>query len=137
VPVVQAQYNQPYGASGRRRMAPQTQEPQKKPEPLTADEMVDAQMPRITEALALNDFEQAVLKSILTKYVQQRIEVQILNLGPEKTREAFEKINLNQDEELKASLPEDKYDALIEYQKNGGKKVKSRKKKKKKNKNKS
>ncbi len=128
---MEAQYN---GAMGRRRIVPQSQEPQKKPEPMTADEIVAAEMPKITEALSLNDFEQAILKSILTKYVQQRVEVQILNLPPEKMREAFEKINRNQDEELKASLPQDKYDALVEYQKNGGKKVKSKKRKKKKDK---
>jgi hypothetical protein len=134
VPVLQAQYNRNYGATGRRRLAPQSQEPQKKAEPMTADEMVAAEMPNITKALALNDFEQAVLKAILTNFVQQRIEVQILNLGPEKSREAYENINRKQDEELKASLPADKYEALVEYQQNGGKKVKSKKKKKKKNK---
>jgi FPC/CPF motif-containing protein YcgG len=94
--------------------------------------MVAAEMPKLTKAMDLNEFEQAVVTSILTKYVQQRIEAQILDLGPEKTREAFENIARNQDEELKASLPEEKYEALINYQKNGGKKVKSKKKKKKK-----
>jgi hypothetical protein len=134
IPVLQAQYST-YGSTGRRRpIAPQSQEPREKPEPMTADEMVAAEMPNITEALALNDFEQAVLKAILTKYVQQRIEVQILNLGPEKTHEAYENINRKQDDEFKASLPADKYEALVEYQQNGGKKVKSKRKKKKKNK---
>jgi hypothetical protein len=131
IPVLQAQYGSPYGATGRRRIVPQTQEPREKAEPMTADEMVAAEMPKLTKALSLTDFEQAVITTILTKYVQQRIEVQILNLSPEKTLEAYEKINLNQDEEFKASLPEDKYEALVEYQKNGGKKVKSKKKKKK------
>jgi len=134
VPDIQAQYNRTYGATGRRRsIAPQSQEPREKAAPMTADEMVAAEMPNITEAISLNDFEQAVLTAILTKYVQQRIEVQILNLSPEKTREAYENINRKQDEELKASLPEEKYDALVEYQQNGGKKVKSKKRKKKKN----
>ncbi len=133
-PVLNAQYNQYQRNTGRRRTIPQAQEPVKKAEPLTADEMVAVQMPKITEALSLNDFEQAVLTSILTKYVQQRIELQILNLSPEKTREARENIDRKQDEEFKASLPEEKYDALIEYQQNGGKKVKSKKRKKKKNK---
>lgn len=132
VPVLQAQYNNTYGATGRRRIAPQSQEPREKVEPMTADERVAAEMPNITKALSLNDFEQAVLTAILTKYVQQRIEIQILNLSPEKTHEAYENINRKQDEEFKASLPEDKYEALIEYQQNGGKKVKSKKKKKKK-----
>lgn len=134
VPVLQAQYST-NGSTGRRRpIAPRSQEPIEKAEPMTADQMVAAEMPKITEALALNDFEQAVLTAILTKYVQQRIEVQILNLGPEKTHEAYENINRKQDEEFKASLPAEKYDALIEYQQNGGKKVKSKRKKKKKNK---
>ncbi len=91
-------------------------------------------MPKIREAIEFSEFEAAVLRSILTKYVQQRIEVQILNLGPEKTREAFETINLNQEEELKASLPEEKYNALKEYRDNGGKRPKEKKRKKKKNK---
>ncbi len=131
VPVAQAQYDRNYGATGRRRIVPQAQVPREKPEPMTADEMVAAEMPKITEALDLNDFEQAILTSILTKYVQQRIEVQILELSPEKSREAYENINTNQDLELKSSLPEDKYEALLEYRKNGGKKAKSKKKKKK------
>lgn len=135
VPVLQAQYGPTYGATGRRRsIAPQAQEPQQKPEPMTAEQMVDAEMPNIVEAIDLSDFEQAILRSILTKYVQQRIEVQILNLDPVKAREAYENIHLKQDEEFKASLPEDKYEALVKYQENGGKKVKSKKKRKKKNK---
>ena len=134
VPVLQAQYNNPYGVNSRRRIAPQAQEPREKAEPMTADELVAAEMPKLTKALSLSDFEQAVLTAILTKYVQQRIEVQILNLSPEKTLEAYENINQKQDEEFKASLPQDKYEALVEYQQNGGKKVKPKKKKKKKNK---
>ncbi len=94
--------------------------------------MVAAEMPNIIKVIDLNEFEQAILTTILTKYVQQRIEAQILNLGPEKTREVFENINIKQDEELKISLPEEKYNALLEYRENGGKKVKSKKKNKKK-----
>jgi hypothetical protein len=126
---LEAQINSRYGPMGRRRMASQVQEAPEKAQPMTAEELVDAEMPKITEAIDLNEFEQAVVRSILTKYVQQRIEVQILNLGPEKTREAFESIKINQDEELRASLPEDKFLALEEYRENGGKKSKKKKKK--------
>ncbi|NER11148.1 hypothetical protein SAMN06265375_104136 [Muriicola jejuensis] len=134
IPSLEAQIDPRYGNMGRRRITPQTQQAPEKAEPMTAEEMVEAEMPKIQEAIELSDFEEAVLRSILTKYVQQRIEVQILNLGPDKTREAFEDINIKQDEELKASLPEDKYLALKEYRENGGKKPKEKKKKKKKNK---
>jgi hypothetical protein len=37
-----------------------------------------------------------------------------------------------QEEELKAGLPEEKYNALLDYQENGFKKAKKKKKKKKK-----
>lgn len=134
MPELEAQYR--YGANGRRRsVVPQTQtEPQKKADPLTAEEMVANEMPKITEAIGLNDFEQAVVSSILTKYVQQRIELQILDLGPEKTREAYENMRIKQEEELKAGLPEEKFNALLDYQENGFKKVKKKKKRKKKDK---
>ncbi|MBT8307852.1 MAG: hypothetical protein KJN85_13005, partial [Maribacter sp.] len=60
---------------GRGRSAiPQAQTPQKEPENLTADEIVDNEMPAIAEAIELNEFETAVLSSILKKYVQERIE---------------------------------------------------------------
>ncbi|MBT8284187.1 MAG: hypothetical protein HKO75_02300 [Flavobacteriaceae bacterium] len=118
----------------RRRIAPQTQDKPEPAEPMTAEELVEAEMPKLLEAIEFSEFEQAILKSILTKYVQQRIEIQILKLEPEKTREAYEQINLKQDEELKASLPADKFEALKEYRENRGKKSKSKKRKKKKNK---
>ena len=138
IPVLQAQYGPTYGAMGRRRnIVPQAQEPQKKTEPLTAEQMVANEMPKITEAIGLNEFEQAVVSSILTKYVQQRIELQILNLEPEKIKEATDLIRIRQEEELKAGLPEDKFNALQELQENGFKKKKTKKKKKKKNKDKS
>jgi len=136
IPVLQAQYGPTYGATGRRQsVVPRTQEPMKKAEPMTADEIVANEMPKIIEALALNEFEQAVVSSILTKYVQQRIELQILKLEPEKIKEATDLIRIRQDEELKAGLPEDKFKALQELQKNGfNKKKTKRKKKNKKNK---
>ncbi|QBA64296.1 hypothetical protein [Muriicola soli] len=120
------------GAMGRRRIVPQTQTAPAKTEPMTAEELVEAEMPKLLESIDFSEFEQAILKSILTKYVQQRIEIQILQLSPEKTREAYEQINLSQDEELKASLPEDKYEALKAYRERGGKKAKTKKRKKKK-----
>lgn len=138
IPVIQAQYGPTYGATGRRQnIVPQSQEPMKKAEPLTAEQMVAKEMPRITEALELNDFEQAVVSSILTKYIQQRIELQILGLEPQKMKEATDLIRTKQDEELKAGLPEDKYKALQELQESGFKKKKTKKEKKKKKKNKS
>lgn len=124
------------GGYGRQRSTiPQATETPKKEEPKTASELVDDEMPSIAEALQLNDFEVAVLSSVLKKYVQERIELSILKLPPEKTREAMEKITERQDEELKAGLPLEKYEAFVELQKNGvAKTIKKNKKKKKKRK---
>ncbi|MBT8296968.1 MAG: hypothetical protein HKP42_13140 [Maribacter sp.] len=121
------------GSYGRGRTAiPQAQEPEKEPENLTADEIVDYEMPAIAGALELNEFETAVLSSVLKKYVQERIEMQILKLTPDKMREKMEEITLRQDEELKAGLPIEKYEAFVELQKNGVAKTNKEKKKKKK-----
>ena len=125
---------------GRQRSGiPQAQETRKEEAPKTAEEIVDAEMPSITEALQLNDFESAVLSSVLKKYVQERIEAQILKLPPEKMREVYENITKKQDEELRAGLPADKYEAFVELQKKGVAKAlkekKKQKKKRKKNKN--
>ena len=109
---------------------PQAQEPQKEPENLTAEEIVDNEMPEIAEALELNEFETAVLSSVLKKYVQERIEMQILKLTPDKMREKMEKITERQDEELKAGLPMEKYEAFVELQKKGVAKTNKEKKKK-------
>lgn len=128
-------YNNGYNRNSRRNSPiPRMEEPQSKPENLTAEEIVEREMPKIIEALELNDFEQAVVSSILTKYVQQSIELQLLKLPADKTREAAEKIRENQKEELKAGLPEDKFNQLVELQKQGYKKIKKKKKKKKKDK---
>ena len=137
VTIVEAQADPRFRSMSRRTMASQAQQqqPLEKDQPKTAEELVEAEMPKILEAVDFSEFEQAILRSVLTKYVQQRIEAQILNLGPEKTREVYESINRNQDEELKASLPEEKYNALQAYLERGGKKQKDKdKKKKKKNK---
>ncbi|MDB4292679.1 hypothetical protein N9954_04675, partial [Maribacter sp.] len=104
------------------------------PKPKTAAEIVDDQMPTISETLELNDFESAILGSVLKKYVQQRIEMQILKLSPEKMREGYEKITENQDEELKAGLPPEKYEAFVALMEKGIQKTKKEKKKEKKKK---
>ena len=125
-----------YGYGSQRSSIPQAQETQKEPEPKTAEQLVDGEMPRITEALALNDFEQAVLSSVLKKYVQERIEARILKLPPEKMLEVYENITKRQDEELKAGLPLEKYEAFVTMQKEGVAKTLKKSKKKKKEKRK-
>jgi hypothetical protein len=125
-----------YGYGRQRNSIPQAQETPKEPEPLTADEIVDNEMPAIAEALELNDFETAVLSSTLKKYVQERIEMQILQLSPEQMRDGMIKITERQEAELKAGLPLEKYEAFVELQKNGMTKTKKEKKKKEKKKKK-
>ena len=141
---LQAQYGRGYGYGsgygygyGRQRNAiPQAEAAPKEPEPKTAAQIVDGEMPGISEALELNEFEEAVLSSVLKKYVQKRIEMQILELTPEQMREGMEKITKAQDEELKAGLPLEKYEAFVEMQKKGIQKTKKEKKKQKKKKKK-
>ncbi|MBO0593074.1 hypothetical protein I2486_16855 [Cellulophaga sp. E16_2] len=135
---INAQYGNGYGRSGngygrQRNSIPQAQTPQEEPKALTAEQIVDNEMPNITESVGLNPFEEAIVRTILTKSVQKRIELQILKLTPDKTREAMEKIVKEQEEELKEGLPEDKYEAFEKLQKE---RFKSKKKKKKKKKNK-
>ncbi|MDV7140510.1 hypothetical protein R3X28_16575 [Maribacter sp. TH_r10] len=121
------------GSYGRSRSSiPQVQTPEKEPEPLTADQIVENEMPAIASALELNEFETAVLSSILKKYVQERIEMQILKLEPDQMRAQMEKITERQTEELKAGLPLEKYEAFVELQKKGVAKTNKEKKKKKK-----
>lgn len=153
---VQAQYGYGYGGygyggyGGRGRglgrgygsAIPQTATPKEEPKPKTADEIVDGEMPDIAKTLELDEFETAVLSTTLKKYVQERIELQILKLPADKMREAYEKITIRQDEELKAGLPLEKYEAFVRMQKEGVAKMqkeqkkaeKKRKKKKKKSK---
>ncbi|WP_108424639.1 hypothetical protein [Flagellimonas amoyensis] len=136
--VAQYGYGSPYGYGSRygrqRNMVPQAgpTESKKDETPPTADEIVDDQMPSITEALGLDPFEQAVVRTSLVQSVQQRIELQILQLEPLQMKEEIEKIERRQNEELKAGLPEDKYNAFLELQENrfNTKKVKKKKKKK-------
>ena len=133
--IAQYGYGNPYGYGNRygrqRSSIPQAQAPPKEPEKLTAEQIVDEQLPSITEALGLDAFEEAVVRTTLIKSVQQRIELQILELEATKMQEAVEKIRNRQNEELKAGLPEDKYDAFLELQKNRFKAKKKKKKKKK------
>lgn len=131
-------YGSGYGYGyGRHSAIPRAQEPVKEPEPLTAEQIVDNEMPMIAEALDLNDFEVAVLSSTLKKYVQQRIEMQILKLNNEQIIAGMERITAEQDKELKAGLPPEKYEAFVAMQKDGlhktQKKLKKEKKKKSKN----
>ena len=134
---VEAQYRSGSPYYGRRNSTlPQSNDQPVEPKALTAEEMVENEMPKITEAAELNDFEQAVVSSILTKYVQKSIELKLLELEPQKTRETLEKIRKNQNEELKAGLPEEKYNIIVEIQEKGLRKVQSEKKKKNKKKKK-
>ena len=132
-----------YGYGRQRSAIPQAQETQKEPEPKTAEQLVDGEMPAIAEALELDAFETAIMSSVLKKYVQERIEARILELPPEKMREVYEKITERQDEELRAGLPLEKYEAFVKMQKEGvaktlknQKKEENKKKKKKKKKTK-
>ncbi|QLG47138.1 hypothetical protein [Costertonia aggregata] len=127
-----------FGNGRQRNPIPQAQDNPKPPEPKTAEQIVDEEMPSIIEALSLNAFEAAVMSSTLKKYVQERIELQILELPADKMREAYEKITKRQDEELKVGLPPEKYEAFVELQKNGvNKTLKNKKREKKKKKKKS
>lgn len=125
-----------YGYGGQRNSIPQAEETKKEPEPMTAEQIVDNEMPAIAEALELNDFEIAVLSSTLKKYVQERIEMQILKLDAEQMRAGMEKITANQDKELKAGLPIEKYEAFVAMQRDGLQKTQKNIKKKKKKKSK-
>ena len=119
---------------GRQRTAiPQAQEAPKEPEKLTAAQYVDKEMPEIKELMELDPFEEAVVRSILEKYVQKRMELQILQLEPKKMQEEYTKIQELQDAELKAGLPEEKFQTYLELRENRSK-VKRKQKKKKKNK---
>ncbi len=113
---------------------PQAQTPPKEPEAKNADQLVDEQMPKITKQLGLDPFEEAVTRSVLVKYVQKRLELQILKLEPKKMQEEFEKLAKLQREELKAGLPEEKYEAYLELEKNRFQAKRKKKKKKKKSK---
>ena len=63
------------------------------------------------------------------KYVQERIELQILKLPADKMREAYLKITERQDADLKAGLPLEKYEAFVQMQKDGVAKMRKEQKK--------
>ncbi len=133
----EAQYgygSNPYYGGRRRNVVPQAEAPPKEVEPKTAEELVSEEMPEIIQAVGLNDFEAAVVSSILTKYVQKRMELRILELSPEATREALERLGIEQRKELEEGLPQDKYQAMIELEESryNTKKFKKKKKKRKK-----
>lgn len=131
----QVGYGNPYGSRyGRQQRTALPQGPQYNPEdekPKTAAEIVESQMPLIKESVELNPFEEAVVRSILEKSIQKRIELQILGLDEDTTRESLEKIKKEQDEELKQSLSSEKFEAFMALYENGNKGRKAKKKKKK------
>ena len=131
----QVGYGNPYGNPyGRQQRTSLPQGPEYNPEddrPKTAEEIVESQMPQIKEAVELNPFEEAVVRSILEKYVQKRIELQILGLDADSARESLEKIKQEQDEELKQGLSPEKFEAFMALYDTGKKGRKARKKKKK------
>ncbi len=118
----------------QRTAIPQAQTPPPEPEAKTADELVDEQMPKITETLELDPFEEAVVRATLVKYVQKRLELQILKLEPKKMKEEYDKLAELQKEELRGGLPEDKYLAYIDLEERRFQGKRKKKKKKKKNK---
>ncbi|MEM9076443.1 MAG: hypothetical protein AAGC43_05350 [Bacteroidota bacterium] len=132
IQMVSAQFGNRFGR--QRSTVPQSQAPPPEPEPITAEGVVNEQMPSIIEALELNAFEEAVVRTTLTKYVQKKLELQILQLEPQKMKEEYEKLGKLQNEEMKSGLPPDKYEAYLELEKNRFKPTKKKKKKKKKNK---
>lgn len=107
---------------------------QQEPEKLTAEEYVEQEMPKLVETLSLDPFEEAVVRSVLVKSVQKRMELQILQLEPQKMKEEFQKIIKEQDAELKASLPPEKYQIYLDMRENPSKTKRKQKKKKKKSK---
>ena len=132
---MEAQVRSGYPYGGRpNSIIPSANDPQPEAKPLTAEEIVEKRMPKITEAANLNGFEQAVVSAVLNKYVQQAIELKILELDPNTTKEKVDEIRKNQDAELKAGLPEEKYEIVADLLENGSNKLKKKKKKKKKNK---
>ena len=120
-----------YGPQGRTAI-PQAQTPPKEPEKLTAEQYVDKEMPGLIQVLELDPFEEAVVRSVLVASVQKRMELQILKLEPQKMREELEKITAQQNTEMKAGLPAEKYQTYLELVDNPSKTKRKKKKKKRK-----
>ena len=136
ITMLSAQFNRNPNRFGRPSGStlPQSQTPPPEPEAKTADELVDEQLPKIVETVGLDPFEEAIMRATLVKYVQKRLELQILKLEREKMKEEFQKLSELQHEELKASLPPEKFEAYLELEKNRFQTKRKKKKKKKKNK---
>ncbi len=130
----EAQYGYGNGRNGygrQRSTLPQQPVPEKKAEPLTAEQIVEKEMPGIVEVLGLNEFERAIVSTTLVKSVRERMQLQLLDLTPEKYKEAYRKIGQKETEELRIGLPEDKFKAFLELREDGVKKTKKKQKKKK------
>lgn len=145
--LAQAQFvNNGMGVRDNGSMRPNIQTTPREEEPKTAEEIIEEFMPSLTETLELNEFEKAVLQTTLLKYLKKRMEIGILELPPDQAREAHEKINKEEAEELKNGLSEEKYQEFMELRKEGAdwkrkaekeQKKKKREEKKKKKKGKS
>lgn len=98
-------------------------------QPKTAEELVDAQLPTISASLELDPFEEAVVRTTLIKSVKKRKEIQILELEQSEMIEEYEKINLQQKEELKQGLPESKFNAFMALLEEAPKKKKKKREK--------
>jgi hypothetical protein len=95
-------------------------------------------MVKVKEALAIDPFEEAILRSILLEFTKKRIELQILKVDPKTLTESFRKLNDLENERLKSELSLVTYEKLIELKERNFKKLKDnseKKKKKKKKKN--
>jgi len=123
-----------WGRQRRGSAIPEAQTPPPEPEKLTAEEYVEKEMPELIEVMELDAFEEAVVRTVLTNSVQKRMELQILQLEPQKMKEELQKIKQQQDEELKAALPEEKFQIYLELIENRSKAKRKQKKKKKKSK---
>lgn len=120
-----------WGRQQGRTAIPQAQTPPPEPEKLTAEQYVDLEMPKLVEVMELDPFEEAVMRSVLVNSVQKRMELQILQLEPQKMKEEYEKLRVQQEKELKAALPAEKYELYLEMVENPTKAKRKQKKKKK------
>ncbi len=96
-----------------------TAQSQRQEEPKTAEEMIDIMMPKISESLQLNDFDGAVMRTILLKYMKKRLELRILDLPDERTRELLGQILKEEDAELKGSLSAEVYEGYKKISEEG------------------
>jgi len=96
-----------------------TAQSQRQEEPKTAEEMIDIMMPKISESLKLNDFDEAVMRAILLKYMKKRLELRILELPDERTREILGQILKEEDAELRSSLSLEVYEGYKKISEEG------------------